>query len=132
MKSVLNIPSDIRKLYEVRCFVLSFFEVNNIGIEYFNKVILLISEAVNNSIMHGNGNNYDKKVSITLFFDGVQLKIEICDEGNGFDFLSISDPTDIKHIKKEKGRGVFIIKSLSDFFEFCDGGKRLVLKCNLF
>lgn len=41
----------------------------------------------------------------------------------GFDHENLPDPTNPKNIDKVKGRGVFLIKSLSDKTKFKKGGR---------
>jgi serine/threonine-protein kinase RsbW len=61
--------------------------------KYFNNTYLCISEAVVNSIKHGNKYDLNKTISIVVNCDETELNILIEDEGNGFDLNKISDPT---------------------------------------
>lgn len=131
MKSILHIPSDVQKLNEVRDFVSIYFEHNSISKKNFNRVFLLISEAVNNSITHGNGNCIDKNVVLIIEHQDDMIDIEIIDEGSGFNYKDVVLPTLEHTILKEKGRGIFLIRKLSDFCEFYDGGRKLIIKCSL-
>jgi serine/threonine-protein kinase RsbW len=56
------------------------------------------------------------------------MNIMIEDEGNGFDFNKITDPTSDENIKNESGRGIFIIKKLSNKIEYNEKGNRIQFK----
>ncbi len=125
---LLVIKSDISELKNVEIFVNEIFTECNISNKYFNKVYLCISEAVINSIEHGNKNDKNKKVSISADYKKNKLDIEVKDEGNGFNFELIDDPTKPENRKKESGRGIFIIKSLSKQIEYNEKGNSIHFK----
>lgn len=86
--------------------------------EIYGNILLSLSEAINNAIVHGNKFDTEKSVVVTYKYDGTYLIFEIIDEGEGFDPNTIKDPTDVKNLENLYGRGVFIIISLSDKVEF--------------
>lgn len=98
---------------------------------YFNRVLLGLSEAVNNSIVHGNKLNVDKLVHIHILVSDNNLSIQIIDEGNGFEISCINDPTCFENIKKERGRGIFLIRQMADDIRYYDGGRKVMIKYNL-
>ena len=49
------------------------------------------------------------------------------DEGAGFDYLNLPDPTAPENIEKENGRGIFLIQNLSDSLDFEESGKVAVI-----
>ncbi len=59
-----------------------------------------------------------------------QLIFSITDEGQGFDFLNLPDPTDPENIDKLSGRGVFLMKNLADSIEFGLNGQSVKLHFN--
>ena len=89
---------------------------------------MCVSEAIINAIKHGNKNDLDKEVSIIVDCDRQEIKIEVEDEGDGFDVKGVKDPTLKENIKKESGRGIFIIKNLSEEIEFNEKGNRVQFK----
>ncbi len=125
---ILVIKSDKSELKNVELFVNEIFTECNIADKYFNKVYLCISEAVINSIEHGNKNDRNKKVSIIADYEKNKLNIEIKDEGDGFNFELIEDPTMPENLKKESGRGIFIIKALSKQIEYNKKGNSIHFK----
>lgn len=125
---ILTIKSDKSELKKTEDFLLSFFRKNKLSEEHFNRVFLCLSEAVINSIQHGNENDKNKQVSIQVDCNREFITIEICDEGDGFDYNIIENPTLKRNIKKESGRGIHIIKSLSNELEFKEKGKCIQFK----
>lgn len=115
---ILVIKSDVAELKKVEDFIINIFNENNLELKYFNKIYLCVSEAVLNSIKHGNKNDLKKYVSIKIGFDTEQFKIQVEDEGDGFDLKKIKDPTKKRNIKNEEGRGIFIITKLSEQIEY--------------
>jgi serine/threonine-protein kinase RsbW len=115
----------------VELFLDKVFRENNLPPERFNRVLLCISEAVINSIEHGNRNDTGKNVFIETECYNGNISIKISDEGNGFDHRKINDPTMEPNIKAETGRGIHIIKSLADEFNFVDRGKSVCFKVSV-
>ncbi len=102
--------------------------------EIYGNILLSLSEAINNAIVHGNKFNKDKQVTINFNYKAKTsvLQISIKDEGDGFDPNEIADPTNDENIEKLYGRGVFIIISLCDKVEFkYDNGQIVKLYFNL-
>src|SRR6056297_2808742 len=118
----LLIKSDKNELRKVEKFLFHLFERNQLPEKFFQKVFLCISEAVVNSIDHGNKNDDSKGVFIQTYLDNSELIVMIRDEGEGFDYKCLDDPTCGSNIKRESGRGIHIIKSISNQVDFDDQG----------
>ncbi|MBN2285553.1 MAG: ATP-binding protein [Tissierellales bacterium] len=73
---------------------------------------LILNELICNSIIHGNLNIEDKLVSLVLLIDSETIEISVSDEGEGIG----SVPDYIKNEMKNHGRGLVIVKGLSDDF----------------
>ena len=86
--------------------------------EQFQNLMIAVTEIVSNAIVHGNKENPDKKVSVTVEYDSQKMYVKVTDEGNGFDIYNIPDPTLPENITKASGRGIFIVKSLVDDFSY--------------
>jgi serine/threonine-protein kinase RsbW len=125
---ILVINSDRNELKRTEKFLLNFFKKNNLSEDNFNRVFLCLSEAVMNSIQHGNQNDTRKQVSIIADCTKEVINIEITDEGDGFDYYNIENPTEKRNLKKESGRGIHIIKSLSKELEFKERGNCIQFK----
>jgi serine/threonine-protein kinase RsbW len=85
---------------------------------------LAVREGVANAIQHGNQADPDKRVEVTLHFDGGEVVVRIEDEGPGFDPERVSDPLAPENLLRPNGRGIFYIESFMDGVEwgFRDGG----------
>lgn len=122
------IKSDFSELKKVEKFLEKIFEECMISKDYFNNVLLCVSEAVINSIQHGNKNDKSKTVSVEIDCKKKFMLIAVKDEGEGFDLNNISDPTIKKNIKKESGRGIHIIRSLTEKIEYNHDGNYIQFK----
>lgn len=131
MERAIVISSQLINLREVRYFLEEVYRASSLNITSFNYVFLGISEAVNNSILHGNKLDPEKKVFIRTRLCGNQLHIEIEDEGDGFCDAVLFDPTTPENIKCEHGRGIFILKKLADNLIFKDRGRKVIITFNL-
>lgn len=125
---ILVIKSDISELKRVENFLYNIFEECKISKNNFNKVFLCISEAVINSIQHGNKNDRNKTVSIGIDCEAKEMNVFIKDEGEGFDINDVADPTREKNRKLESGRGIHIIKSLTEKIEYNNEEKFIQFK----
>lgn len=125
---ILVIKSEISELRKVEDFLIDIFKEFKLAQKYFNKIYLCVSEAVVNSIKHGNKNNKDKTVLIEVNCKNRELKVRIEDEGEGFDVDKIEDPTSLSNLKNESGRGIFIIRNMSNKLEYNEKGNRIQFK----
>jgi serine/threonine-protein kinase RsbW len=91
--------------------------------EHYGNILIALTEAVNNAIYHGNKQDPDKKVILKYQADEDEFRFVIEDEGPGFDFENVPDPTSPENIEKPNGRGVFLMRHLSDEIAFEDDGR---------
>lgn len=97
----------------------------------FIDIKLSLLEAVNNAIIHGNKFDSDKSVSITENMHKEFLEIRINDEGSGFDFKDVKDPTLKENLLSPGGRGIHLMRNLTDSFKFTNDGKCVILRFKL-
>jgi serine/threonine-protein kinase RsbW len=91
-----------------------------------------LNEAITNAIYHGNKQSAEKKVFVNLeIINNKRLVFTIADEGEGFDFTNIPDPTDQRNLEKLTGRGVYIMKRLADQCIYNSKGNELELHFKL-
>jgi serine/threonine-protein kinase RsbW len=100
----------------------------NLSDEVYGNVLVATMEAANNAIVHGNQANPHKQVRVMIEKLEKDLLIRIVDQGNGFDYASVPDPTSPENIEKINGRGIFLMKRLSDDISFADQGRIVELK----
>ena len=93
--------------------------------DHYGNILIAVTEAVNNAIIHGNGNNEDKKVKVDVETGEDRVVFIVADEGSGFDFNNLPDPTAPENIEKPDGRGIFLMKNLSDEVNFDLNGSKV-------
>ena len=120
---MLKIPSHPNQITEVEVFVKKMAQEFNIGQEKFPNILISLTEAVNNAIIHGNCNDENKFVDIQMNKTSKGVSCRVSDEGCGFNPKSIPDPTADDHLECCGGRGVFLIQQLSDRVDFFDNGR---------
>jgi serine/threonine-protein kinase RsbW len=130
-KYMLVINSDICYLKNVEEFFKNVFQEAQICKEKFKPFFLCVSEGVSNAIIHGNKNKLEKEVGLKVEFDGKEAIVTIEDEGEGFNFSKIPNPTIDKNLKKEKGRGLYIIRTFAKEVKFFKRGSILKIKFDL-
>jgi len=91
--------------------------------EHYGNVLIAMTEGVNNAIVHGNKLDETKSVSVSCAIDQKTLVFRITDEGPGFDYDNLPDPTAPENIEKPHGRGVFLMRHLADECAFEDDGR---------
>lgn len=123
MKKELKIKSNSENLRWVEKFVDEISTDLSLTDEIYGNVLIATLEAANNAIVHGNKAQENKEVFILLTKEDSRIILRVQDEGEGFDFNSIPDPTAPENIEKINGRGVFLMKKLSDEIEFFDKGR---------
>jgi serine/threonine-protein kinase RsbW len=97
------------------------------GHEIFG-VHLAVDEALVNAIVHGNGMDPRKHVHFCSRISPKKVRVEITDEGAGFDPGKLPDPTDPAHLARPSGRGVMLMRAFMSRVEFLNGGNHVVLE----
>ncbi|MFA6923183.1 MAG: ATP-binding protein [Bacteroidales bacterium] len=113
----LNNISLVEKFAEELC---DYFNVNN---DYYGNILIALTEAASNAIIHGNKSDANKNVFISFQAKNGCLSFTVKDQGEGFDFNNIPDPTDPNNENENAGRGIYLIKSLSDEVNFLENGR---------
>ena len=121
----VKIPSIKENVSVVESFIENVGEKIKIEESIYGNVLVSVTEAVNNAIVHGNKEDKTKKVRIGLKKNKKSVRFVVEDEGVGFDYNNLPDPTSPKNLDKVKGRGIFLIKSLSDKTTFKNGGRMI-------
>ena len=103
-------------------------ETLDVNEEYYGNILISMTEAVNNAMVHGNKLDSQKKVLVTVKTDDTSIHFTISDEGPGFDYDNLPDPTAPENIEKPNGRGVFLMKNLADGCNFEENGRAVELE----
>lgn len=91
--------------------------------DHYGNILISLTEAVNNAMVHGNKLDPEKQVTVKCVVESPVLRFTIEDEGPGFDYDNLPDPTAPENIEKPNGRGVFLMRNLADACEFLDDGR---------
>ena len=121
----LTIPSDFGSINKVESLVDDVCNRLKVNEDYYGNVLIAVTEAVNNAIQHGNQMRADLNVDLYVGDKETDFCFSVKDYGEGFDFDHLPDPTAPENIEKEDGRGIFLMRSLSEEVEFSDGGSNV-------
>ena len=129
----LEIESNPSNLITVEEFVNYFAVETGVPEERMNGLMLSVTEATTNAIIHANKCDPAKLVKIDVHVEGSKLYIKVKDEGIGFDPAKIPDPTEPDNLLKDSGRGVYLMKFYMDDvrFNITPTGTELILMLNL-
>lgn len=127
----LLIPSKTENIVLVEKLVDDVCDLFDIKEEIYGHILVALTEAVNNALQHGNKANPAKHIEVAFKVKNDTLRFTVKDEGHGFDFNNLADPTDPANIEKPTGRGIFLMKHLADKVSFEDKGTKLVLEFKL-
>ena len=121
----LSIPSDFESVQKVEKLIDNVCERLDVNDDYYGNVLIAVTEAVNNAIIHGN--KHDINLNIDLFVGDKETDFccSVKDYGVGFDYGNLPNPTSPDNIHKEDGRGIFLMKSLAEEVEFADEGRNV-------
>lgn len=130
-KAVFRIPSRIEYLKKASSRILDALAPYKVPEATLFNIRLCVEEVVRNAIVHGN--HCDKHLSVTVahWAEGRRFFIEVTDEGKGFDYRRLPDPTDNENILRNSGRGVYLIRKLMDRVEFNEAGNTVRMVKNI-
>ena len=126
-KLEITIPSKVNNLHMVENFIESFTTTFNLSSKLLGKISLAVIEAFTNAIKYGNSGDVTKMVTVVAEKIDNQLKVTLSDEGEGFDYSIIPDPTIPENIDKESKRGLFLMEKLSDELIFENNGATVIM-----
>lgn len=126
----LTIPSDVSKLPVVESLIDTVCQSIGVHEDVYGNVLIAVTEAVNNAIIHGNKNDVSLNVGVNVFDAPVSFCFNVSDYGSGFDYDSLPDPTSPENIEKENGRGVFLMRNLADEVVYNESGNQVFVYFN--
>jgi len=119
----IEIPSLAENIRMIESFIDNAKEKYHLNDDIYGNIMIAVTEAVNNAIKHGNRSDSSKNVALSLSLAEGLIRFKVEDEGTGFDFHNLPDPTTAENLEKPGGRGIFLMKHLADEVEFTDNGK---------
>ena len=123
----LIFPSKIENIALVEKLVDEICNLFVVSEKIYGRIIVAITEAVSNGVLHGNKSNPHKTIEVICKTKNNCIYFSIKDQGTGFDFDNLPNPTDCDNIEKPDGRGVFLMKHLCDSIYFEDKGSKVIL-----
>ncbi len=123
----ISIPSDFGSINIVELLIDSTCSKLSIKEDYYGNVLIAVTEAVNNAILHGNNQDASLVVDVAVGDKETDFCFSIQDQGKGFNYDNLPDPTAPENIEKEHGRGIFLMRSLAEEVEFQDNGRNVTI-----
>jgi serine/threonine-protein kinase RsbW len=124
----LEIPSLTANIRIIESFIDNAKDKYNIDDDIYGNIMIAVTESVNNAIRHGNALQNNKNVTINLNLEQDIITFTVQDQGPGFDFHNLPDPTAPENLDKPGGRGIFLMKHLADEVKFKDSGRLVELR----
>jgi len=110
----LSFPSHIDTVATAAAVVAEFIKRAGISDEAAFGIDMAVREAVTNAVIHGNRQNSDKVVDLTLRSSPDAVEIIVHDQGEGFNPGEVPDPTEDANLLKTSGRGIFFMRTFMD------------------
>lgn len=127
----LRIPSNRKNIHFVEEFLRTANNTFHLPEEKLHLLLVAVTEAVNNGIIHGNQNDETKSVSISCSMKRKTLTVKIKDEGKGFDPSMLSNPLHEDNLLRTSGRGVFLMKAFMQSVKYNKKGNEVTLVMKL-
>ncbi|WP_020401863.1 ATP-binding protein [Gracilimonas tropica] len=127
----LTLQSTYEEVERVEELLNTLQEELSFGDDFYARLMLAVSEAATNGIVHGNKLDASKEVEIKVYRSDQKLIFETKDQGQGFDPEEIPDPLAEENLLKTSGRGVFLMEEYADAVDYSENGTCLTLTFNL-
>jgi len=114
----LTLPSTLKAVGRIEGFLKKVNRSVHLDEIQMHKLMVSLTEAVNNAIVHGNKQDPQKKVSVECEILPGWLLFVVRDQGKGFRLDGVANPLHQKNLLRESGRGVFLMRTLMDRVEF--------------
>jgi len=114
----ITIHSNITQIEEAITSILDSVNKFDVAEETFFDIKLMLSEILVNAMTHGNLDDPGKKIFVFYKIENRKLTLTVEDEGEGFDYNNVADPSLPDNLTKSSGRGIFLVKNLSDLVSF--------------
>lgn len=128
MLTLASDPSNISKVEQLVDKIAAKYQLDQ---EKHANMLISLTEAVNNAIIHGNKQDRSKTVSIKLSRMGGGIAVQVSDQGRGFNYQALPDPTSPERICECGGRGVFLMNQLCDKIRYKNGGSTVEMQFKL-
>jgi len=116
LKRCITLSSQVTKIDDAVSELIGFV-VRLKSIENFT-VSIALTEAMTNAIIHGNKKDSAKRVFAQALIESERVVFRIADEGIGFDYQKLADPTKKENLLKQSGWGIFFVRYFMDEVKF--------------
>lgn len=123
----LVLPSSRKNVQRVEDFFRTVNESYRLPDEKLHSLLVAVTEAVNNGIIHGNKSDISKNVTVTCSKDSDTITVRVRDEGKGFTPADIADPLKEENLLRMGGRGVFLMRSFMESVSYNDEGNEVTM-----
>ena len=97
----IEIGSDLNNIPEVESLIDKVCEDLKLNEDHYGNILIAVTEAVNNAIIHGNKSEQVKSVTVDVVQENGSVVFSVLDQGNGFDFENLPDPTAPEKLKNQ-------------------------------
>ena len=123
-----TIPSELDAAERIQDRIIALVEEHGFSARDVFGMRLALEEAIVNAIKHGNRMDPDKTVRIRCEVDDTRVRVEVEDEGPGFNPTDIPDPTSEENLEKPGGRGIMLMRAFMTSVEYVGRGNQVVLE----
>ena len=120
--------SDMATAHSIIREVLEQLKQRGWGVHDLFAVEMGVEEAFANAIHHGNHDDPLKKVLFFCQLSENLIRIQIEDDGEGFDPNAVVDPRDPANLERASGRGVCLIYNFMSRVTYSECGKRITME----
>ncbi|MDZ7719767.1 MAG: ATP-binding protein [Balneolaceae bacterium] len=121
----LSLNSTYQESEKIPDFVSEIQEKSQLEDDITGNLMLLLSEAVTNAIVHGNKLDEEKMVEIEVQINSKKVVSTVKDHGDGFNPEAANNPLKEENLLKDSGRGIFLIKEISDSMDYLENGTKI-------
>jgi serine/threonine-protein kinase RsbW len=118
LDTAITIPSVRTNIQLVERFLLDIDRLVGLGDDVLDRVMISVTEVVNNAIIHGNRSDPGRMVHLLCICFQDRVEFTVQDEGGGFDPDALPDPREERNLLREGGRGILIIRAMMDEVSF--------------
>lgn len=119
----IEIPSLSENIRMIESFIDNAKDQFKLNDDIYGNIMIAVTESVHNAIRHGNQGDAKKNVHLSLSLQDNIIRFTVQDEGPGFNHDDLPDPTSPENLQQPGGRGIFLMKHLSDEVNFLKDGR---------
>lgn len=131
LKHELTLTSDLDQLPILEEFIMSICDELTIDEDIFPDIMLALTEATTNAIIHGNEFDPAKSVHILFELKPPILSVKIKDQGKGFDPTNLPSPVEDDNLLKSGGRGVYLMNHYAESVSYNSVGNEVTITFNI-